>query len=445
MTTLREWLTEKYITEFGTKDKDANQLAYNSIDEAVELNLIESYKGQSKKDQKRIKENYKRQCRTIRCYLIDNNISTIDDDANIDVTKHNVSLLKSKQRLQDLNRVTNKELRESFRAVNSLEELNKNLIELLSKQSFKPKKSDKIKNISNSSIENVEVVHVTDWHIGEEIDLKNNKYNYEEAGKRLKLLANEVISRANYKNASYIVVMFGGDNINNDILLEKMLNNADNRTKVMFIASYLFSQFLQDLSNNYDVHVVSVNGNETRVLPTKNIPTDKYLLSHNYDYCIFNILKVLFKDIDSVVFHDTDLDETVIEILGHNILLTHGHTFNSNSLSDIDKIIRKYAKKGIILSNIFCGHLHGTLINNTLCRSGSGCGTNSYSESRNYSSFASQNLANITRAGVTPTAFSLQDTSSIDNGYDFPRDIEEYNNMFVNKDNSEKANVLKIL
>jgi len=56
--------------------------------------------------------------------------------ADKEIVQYNVRLAKQKQKLQDLNRISNKSFREDSRLENALVEYNKELIKLLKKESI---------------------------------------------------------------------------------------------------------------------------------------------------------------------------------------------------------------------------------------------------------------------------------------------------------------------
>jgi len=366
---------------------------------------------------------------------------TIDEDEII--SDDLVKLRAGKQKLQDKNRVVNKVSREQDRLFNALEELYTQFINLLKENKFKlPDK----KPLKYKPLDKILIVQLSDLHIGENVDLENNMYNYEIAGKRLKLFFNQIKEFSTIYKIKKIILLGTGDFTNNDTVrvLDKLLNNSDNRTKVQFITSYLLSQFICDLAETYEVDIAFTVGNESRVMDTVNVPNEEPLLSHNYDYAIFNILKILFQDNERITFYNTPLDEAVIKIYDHNFLICHGHNLKADNEKAVDSLIRSYSKRHINLDYILLGHIHETLIKNFIIRSGSLAGANKYSESKSFSSIASQNIIIVDELSITPIPINLQNTKMITKGYNFPKNLEEYNNMFDKKGN-KPTTILKIV
>jgi predicted phosphodiesterase len=429
-TEYRDWIISLY-EKYGIRQENNIEI-YSHFNEGIELGYIPVETD---------KEIFKRYCRRIRQYLIENTyFDKVEDDH--DVITHNVILYKQNQRLKDINRIKEKLIREDTRIENSLVELNKEFIKLLETQSFKNVKS---KPFTYKKEDKTLIVSLSDLHTGELIDFEYNKYNYKVEGERLKLFAEKIKEFGVFYKVKKILIVGLGDLVNSDtgLVLDKMLTNADNRTKIEFITVYLLSQFVLDLAENFKIDIAFVVGNESRKFLVKEMPNHETLISHNSDHTIFNILKILFRENKKITFHNTPLDEAVINVCGHNFLITHGHTINAGDSKSVDAVIRKYIMKSIKIDYILLGHIHETLINNIIIRSGSMAGSNKYAESKHYSSIASQNIIVVDEKIVTPIPINLQNTKGIE-GYDYPKSIEEYNNMF-DKEVQTMTTILKIV
>ena len=94
------------------------------------------------------------------------------------------------QRYMDKNRILRKDLRESSRIPNALEELNKSMINLLKKNQIKHNLDvpDGF-NLSNSL--QAGIVQCSDWHLNEKVNEPGlNTFDYNRASKMLKKLGN---------------------------------------------------------------------------------------------------------------------------------------------------------------------------------------------------------------------------------------------------------------
>lgn len=333
--------------------------------------------------------------------------------------------LKERQKEQDLARVARTEFRSTIRAENVLEEYIKNLVGL-----FQSNPLGSALNVSGGRpTKQARVVLVNqlgDIHGNEEIDIPGNKYNFEILGKRLKKLAIRTISLATAEGAEHILVALTGDNLNHDSLnLDKRLGNSENRAKATFKMVDLFKQYIEEISRDFPVTVASVCGNEGRVHAETGY--SDFVVSDNYDYTIFNILKLVFNkpagNRKLVDFIEGDPKELVVNVCGHNILLTHGEVIKDQCEANVSKIMGRYAAKGIILRYIIFGHLHSARIGDFYGRTSSMCGPNGYSErGLNLTSRASQNLFIVRDSGdVDGVKVDLQCTDGI-SGYVTMRD-----------------------
>ena len=104
--------------------------------------------------------------------------------ADKEIIESNVRLAKQKQRHQDLNRIQNKSFREHARVENAVEEYNKQLVMLLKENSLKTITKD-IKYDVNGAL----IVHLSDTHFNELVDLDTNKYDFRIASQRLQKFA----------------------------------------------------------------------------------------------------------------------------------------------------------------------------------------------------------------------------------------------------------------
>ena len=76
------------------------------------------------------------------------------------------------------------------------------------------------------------------------------------------------------------------------------MSSATSRAKATLIAVNLLRQVILDVNEEYNVDIVCVSGNESRIREDIGY-TDK-MITDNFDFTIFNILSFLFKDFDRV-------------------------------------------------------------------------------------------------------------------------------------------------
>lgn len=345
--------------------------------------------------------------------------------------------LKQLQRKTDELRVLKKEFRENSRIENTLTGLNEELVNLLTNQTFKP--------ITYSHPETdgpVLLVQVTDTHFNESVSLPDNLYNFVIGAKRLQKYAGNVRKFAESYKVKNIVIALTGDIINSDRRLDEMLNMSTNRMKAAIIATQILYHFIQDVNRSANVTIVGVSGNESRVKIDHGM--SEIAMSDNYDFLIYNMLKILFKNADGVKFVDGDPVEQVININNSNILVTHGTTIKEGQ-GAMQQIFGKYAAKGILLDYAIFGHVHFTNITDIYSRSGSLVGNNVYSDRYlNLVTKASQVIHVVHKGGsIDSLKISLQYVDDYE-GYDIEDDIDAYNPVLSNNVR-EKETIVQVV
>jgi len=357
-----------------------------------------------------------------------------------EIVKENLRLAKQKQKFQDLNRIERKAFREHIRVENAIIEYSKEL-----KKVFETHQLPKFvkTSVSVKKGESTGIIHVSDAHFNELINLPMNQYDFSIASQRVKLLVDK--SKVYFKTLGIknVLVAMTGDLMNSDRRLEELLAEATNRSKATFLCVAILEQMYLDLAQDFNVSVANVIGNESRV--GKDVAWEEHVASDNYDYTIFHILKLIFRN-TSVRFLDGDSVEQVVEVAGQNVLLIHGNQLKANSVEQsIQKIKGKYTSRGIEISFVLYGHLHSARIGDTYARSSSICGANAYSDGAlQLESRSSQNIhifySNGTRDSIK---LDLQNTKGI-KGYDINKELEAYNAKSLSK-SKKKVNISKVV
>ena len=355
--------------------------------------------------------------------------------ADKDIVQYNVKLSKQKQKAQDLNRIANKSFREYAREENALVEYNKELIKVLKKHSLNVKlKKNKAKKGS------VVLVQIADTHFNELVDMESNQYDFKIASKRLQKFAYYVKEYAKLHNATSFLLGITGDLINSDRRLDEKLSMATNRAKSTFLGVHLLKHFILDLQEFADVKVCCVTGNESRV--NQELGWVDLVASDNYDFTIFEMLRLLLPQIQFL--RGDNALEMVVEINGNNVLVIHGHQLGKMDSNQVGKVVSKYAHKGIIIDFIICGHLHETMIRDSIARSASLVGSNAYSEKAlNLSGKAAQNIYIFTNDGRQDVRIDLQETDGWD-GYNIDEELFSYNTKSLQK-TYKKDTIFKII
>jgi len=354
--------------------------------------------------------------------------------ADKDIIEYNIRLAKQKQKFQDLNRIERKSFREDSRQENALVEYNTEIIKLLKRESLKTKLSKK-KHNTESAI----VIQLADLHLNELVELESNKYDFDIASKRLQKYAYKVKEYVKFHKANKVLIAITGDLINSDRRLDEKLSMATNRAKATFLGVHLLKHFILDINEIAEVQVCCVTGNESRV--NFELGWVDMVASDNYDFTIFEMLRLLLPDIN---FLRGDALELVVEINGKNMLVIHGHQLGRMTSNDTGKVISKYSAKGVVIDFIICGHLHETMIRDNIARSASLVGSNAYSENAlNLSGTAAQNIYCFTDDGRHDIRIDLQETNGWD-GYDIKEELFAYNAKSAQKTH-KKETIFKII
>ena len=352
-----------------------------------------------------------------------------------EIVQYNVKLSKQKQKAQDLNRIANKSFREYAREENALVEYNKELIKVLKENSLDVKlKKHKTKKGS------VVLVQIADTHFNELVEMESNQYDFKIASKRLQKFAYYIKEYAKLHKATSFLIGITGDLINSDRRLDEKLSMATNRAKATFLGVHLLKHFILDLQGFADVKVCCVTGNESRV--NQELGWVDLVASDNYDFTIFEMLRLLIPEIEFL--RGDNALEMVVEINGKNVLVIHGHQLGKMDSNQVGKVVAKYAHKGIIIDFIICGHLHETMIRDSIARSASLVGSNAYSEKAlNLSGKAAQNIYIFTNDGRQDVRIDLQETDGWD-GYNIDEELFSYNTKSLQK-TYKKDTIFKII
>lgn len=357
--------------------------------------------------------------------------SNITDNVNeSELLEEAVNLAKSKQKFQDLIRINRKINRETFRSVNVLEEYSLNFSKELEKENLS-KFTIKHKDVDNKKIA---ILFLSDLHVGETIENHDNIYNLDVTSKRLQKLAYKTKTYLKINKINNLLLILGGDIVNNSNYLDKNLTNSEHRSKASLQAAFLIEQFILDLNEDCNLTVTSVVGNESRL--DDIFPNDERLITHNLDWTIFNILKVIFRNSKGVSFLDGNYKEKVIKVFNTNILILHGYDFVSTNIDkSIKEEIAKYSLSGINIRYILLGHVHSTFITPYASRSGGLPGTNGFSDSKNYIGRASMNLSLLEDDDSIDTlSIDLQNYNGFD-GYDLKENWISHEEIKEDKSN----------
>jgi len=342
-----------------------------------------------------------------------------------EIIAENIRLAKNLQKAQDKARIHNKAFRDEARLENALVELNQELIKGIDglKLSVRPK----YHNVG--TVEHYGIVHWSDTHLNEEVDLPWNQFNWTIASRRIQKHVQVIKKMCKAFGIKHVLVAMTGDMLNSDRRTDELVSNAGNRAQACLLATDLYQQALMDLNEDLNVTVAAVSGNEARI--PMNVGWDKLVASENYDFTIFEILKRLLDSKGIKFIAGADPSEVVVTLGDQNILLLHGHGALENKapLKTVQQAKGRYMAHGVHVDMVIWGHVHECLIADYYARSSSLAGTNDYSEKAlGLSGRASQNFYMLSSVdkGFHGLKIDLQDTNGLQ-GYNIQKQLETYN------------------
>jgi len=340
-----------------------------------------------------------------------------DDKDSVAISK----LINEKQKLLDHNRIIRKALRQNNRSYSVLEDLLGELIDRIHEIDVE------CSFVYPEEIRDREaIVTIEDVHLGEKITgpdtLGHNMYGFDVASKRLQKYADKIKDRLGNK-VSNITIALMGDLINSDRRMDELLTNEGTVAESFIKAVQLLTAFILDLRSKYNIKVVSVLGNESRM--DSNIPMKDPI--NNFDFLIHKILSELLNNKNNILFYDIERNyEKLINVLGANILLIHGHTkLNWNDA------VKKYNKIDKILHYMITAHFHTVSIKEQTSQGAALSGNNFYGAfGINDIADASQTVYLVEREGdnvtsyttVSPMVINLQRVYGY-NGYFFQENV----------------------
>jgi predicted phosphodiesterase len=347
--------------------------------------------------------------------------------ADREIVSENVRLAKKAQKHQDLNRIQNKGFREHARLENALEAYNESLVDLLRKNNLSKLTRAKLKPGKNFGI-----FHFTDQHFNELVSLDHNRYDFDIASRRCKLMVDKATKYFKASKVDKVLFAHTGDVLNSDRRLDEKLNMSTNRSRATFLAVDIIQQMLLDLNKEFDIQVAYVTGNESRV--GQFVEWTDIIATDNYDFTVYEMLRRLFEGSETIYFVENAHPlEQVVLFASKNILLLHGNQQKCSNEKDVQQIIGKWAKRGIAIDFVLFGHIHSCYIGDYFARGASLVGANAYSDDAlQLVSAASQNIHIVNNQHWDSIRLDLQDVEGV-KGYNIDRSLEAYNAKSADK------------
>jgi hypothetical protein len=359
----------------------------------------------------------------LRSY-IKSEVTALEPD--LELLTETVRLAKGNQKLQDIQRIERKAFREHARVENAVAAYNEALLGELKCIGASLAGCDRRSGPLAPDAATL-VVHLSDNHFNELVNLPTNRFDFTVAAKRLQLLAQKTKLLGKAYGAEKVVVFFGGDLMNSDRRLDELLAMSTNRARATLLAVHLYKQFLMDLRADFFVDCFGVTGNESRA--KENLGWVDVVATDSYDFTIYSMLQVIFEQNEDkgMRFHEFQANDVVFKIHNETFLGIHGHQINATDQKKVQAMIGKYAAKGVQITHILCGHIHATVVSDYVSRNASLVGSNAYSEEAlGFVSKAAQNVHIVTPQGLDGFKCDLQNVEGVD-GYDIIEQLEAYN------------------
>lgn len=356
-----------------------------------------------------------------------------EDKADQEIIAENVKYKKQAQRYADLNKVERKAFRESARVENAVETFAQAISEnlkLATKSWGKPPKATKIKQ------KGIGLIHLSDLHCNERVDLPQNKYDFNICGDRVRHHIRKSMAWFKANGINSVCLAMTADMMNSDRRLDELQANADNRSRAVIGIIDILIQAIRELrENGFGVTVTWVNGNESRV--PKDRGWQEKVASDTYDEVIGRALQLTFhhyKDKGVQVVEPIDPNETIMCLAGHNVLMLHGDSrIGGNADGAVQSITGKYARRGITIDFTIFGHIHAAQIGDYHARSGSTVGDNAYSDKAlNIAGKPSQNVHIFFEDGSVDSC-KIDLSAAPEEGYRTHHEFETYNTKSKSK------------
>lgn len=225
--------------------------------------------------------------------------------------------------------------------------------------------------------EATEVLHISDWHIGEVDNIGGfNRFNYNIACERVKTLTNKVLSWTKMHRSMYkvdeLVVIATGDMISGEIHDELRRTNEFPAPEQCVKAAMLISKMVNELSSSFKKvrveYIVADNHSRT----TKKIEFAPG--TNSYNYIVGTMAKILLRDNPTVEFNVYPEIQHVIKVEGLQYLITHGNSirggfagipyYGMNRKLGAEALIRMNMEEDCHFNRIVMGHYHTPFLNN---------------------------------------------------------------------------------
>lgn len=306
------------------------------------------------------------------------------------ITKEWLRQKKVIQRLRDENNALRGEERREFRQEEEMRAWKQEMSELLRGVreevwfDFDRIEEEEKKERKKEKRERKAFLVLSDWHIGKTVSLDGNRFDFEEAKKRLEKLSVSVHKYIKLYGISEMHIILLGDFIHAQ-------HRRDMKSSAQYVeiesgiyCFHLIREFIESFRRLVnDIVISGVVGNESRFESNDLHTNINNVAKNSIDYMIYEMLCVCFEKIPEVSFNidDNNLFENIIHINNDfNILAIHGDKIKQNQLdNEISKLkLKIFNDKREYIDYVVLGHIHSTLITDKYARNASLVGSDEY-------------------------------------------------------------------
>ena len=272
---------------------------------------------------------------------------TVDTNDLTMLEEKEIAIKEERVRLNDVRRKLNKVIREKARRQANLETIKEVILEL---NDVKPMVYTPLPE--RLGLDNEAVLVISDTHIGLKIDNCFNKYSVEIAKQRLEKLVSKTVEKCHVHKVGKLHVLIVGDlisgAIHKDLVADADISLVDSVIKGSEIIADTIHMLSTQIQN---VEVYFAVGNHSRINPNKA----ENLSKDNFEYLMFDFIKLRLKDVNNVSFNVNTYHDEIIdfEVFGRKILAVHG---DKDKPKNIAKNMTQFLD--IKPMKIYLGHYH---------------------------------------------------------------------------------------
>ena len=249
-------------------------------------------------------------------------------------------LYKERVKLQDVQRLKRKDLREESRFENLLEVLENLQLSNITINEYKPiNKNEKRKSA---------ILQFSDWHCGAIIDNQFNYYDIDTMVGRATTIRDKALYYCNIHKVTDLIVEINGDMVDGLIHISSRVEQEEGVVSQIMTVTDILIKIINSMKPYFNsIKVVTTLGNHGRLTSNKNDSITK----ENFEMIIPWGLRKELNDV--VVIDSKGLDFTKYDVDGKIILLSHGQ--NDKLSSVVEDFIKMYK---IVPDEIHLGHTH---------------------------------------------------------------------------------------